>query len=102
MMKKTNKLLAILCISLSATSMMSGCSALEEAEWYQNFKETKAFQVIDGAISKVSGLLGIERGEKITIAFTENFPANQTLNVSVDIAHYVECEMGTSLTLKVK
>ena len=75
MMKKTKKLLAILCASICVTGtvgIISGCEIL-------------------------SGLFPSE--ETATLAFKNNFPANLTLNVSVDISQYVEYEKGQSLTM---
>ena len=85
MMKKTKKLLAILCASLCVTGtvgIISGCEMLR------------------GLFPSCEMLRGLFPSEETaTLTFKDNFPANLPLNVSVDISQYVEYEKGQSLTM---
>lgn len=75
MMKKTKKLLAVLCASIcviGTAGIICGCDSNQNS---------------------------LSSEKTAPIAFTEDFPANLTLNVSVDISQYVEYEKGQSLTM---
>ncbi|MBQ8405379.1 MAG: hypothetical protein IJX09_01895 [Clostridia bacterium] len=77
MMKKTKKILTFLLAALCVVGTAGVISACQ-----------------DGGCSSCN------QDESLKISFKDNFPTHLSLNVSVDIAQYVEYKKGTSLKLK--